>query len=116
MKTQQTLQFTDANFNEEVLERDRTVLVDFWAPWCGPCLALGPTIEQLAEEYEGTVDVGKLNVDDNPETAHAYGISSIPSVLVFRGGEVVERLVGIQPKERYEAALRAELPRGSARE
>ncbi len=113
MKTQQTLEFTDATFREQVLESDAPVLVDFWAPWCGPCLALAPTIEELAEQYDGNVKVGKLNVDENPETAGAYGIRSIPSVLLFDKGEIVERLVGIQPKERYESVVAEVLGVGS---
>ena len=113
MKTQQTLEFTDATFREQVLESGAPVLVDFWAPWCGPCLALAPTIEELAEQYDGNVKVGKLNVDENPETAGAYGIRSIPSVLLFDKGEVVERFVGIQPKERYASAVAAVVGVGS---
>ena len=107
MKTTQLHQFTDANFNEEVLASDRPVLVDFWAPWCGPCHALAPTIEALSEQYEGRVRVGKLNVDENPATAEAYGIRSIPVVLLFDKGKVVERFVGVQPKQRYEEILTA---------
>ena len=99
------LQLTDANFQSEVLDSDQPVLVDFWAAWCGPCRVVGPTIEELAHEYDGTVKVGKLNVDENPQSAGGFGISSIPSVLLFKDGKVVETLVGVQPKERYEAAL-----------
>ncbi len=113
MKTQQTLEFTDATFREQVLESDAPVLVDFWAPWCGPCLALAPTIEELAEQYSGNAKVGKLNVDENPETASGYGIRSIPSILLFDRGEVVERFVGIQPKERYASAVAAVVGVGS---
>ena len=101
----QPLKFTDANFQNEVLESDRPVLVDFWAAWCGPCRAVGPTIEELAEQYDGTVKVGKLNIDENPQAPSDLGISSIPAVLLFKNGKVVETLVGVQPKERYEAAL-----------
>ncbi len=107
MKTKHVPHFTDASFKTEVLESDQPVLVDFWAPWCAPCNALAPTIEALSEQYEGQVKVGKLNVDENSETAAEYGISSIPAVLLFDKGEVVERFVGIQPRERYEAALTA---------
>ncbi len=100
-----TVQFTDANFQSEVLESDQPVLVDFWAAWCGPCRAVGPTIEELAEQYDGTVKVGKLNVDENPQSPSGFGIHSIPAVLLFKDGEVVETFVGVQPKERYEQAL-----------
>ena len=100
-----SLHFTDANFQSEVLESDRPVLVDFWAVWCGPCRAVGPTIEELAEQYDGIVKVGKLNIDENQQTPSDFDISSIPAVLLFKGGEVIEMLVGVQSKERYEAAL-----------
>ena len=98
-------EFTDANFQNEVLNSDQPVLVDFWAAWCGPCRAVGPTIEELADEYGETVKVGKLNVDENQQSAANFGIQSIPAVLLFKGGEVVETLIGVQPKSHYEAAL-----------
>ncbi len=99
------LHFTDANFQSEVLDSDQPVLVDFWAAWCGPCRAVGPTIEELAKQYDPTVKVGKLNVDENPQSAGDFGISSIPAVLLFKDGKVVETLLGVHSKERYEAAL-----------
>ena len=99
------LQFTDTNFQNEVLDSDQPVLVDFWAPWCGPCKMLGPTIEELAQKYEGTVKVGKLNIDDNQQTPSKFKINSIPAVMLFRDGYVVETLVGVHPKERYELTL-----------
>lgn len=100
-----TKEFTDSSFNQEVLESGQPVLVDFWAAWCGPCHAVGPTIEELAEHYDGMVKVGKLNIDENPQTASGFAIRSIPAVLLFQGGKVVERLVGVQSKERYQQAL-----------
>ncbi len=99
------LHFADANFQSEVLDSDQPVLVDFWATWCGPCRAVGPTIEELAKQYDGTVKVGKLNIDENPQAPSRFGIQSIPAVLLFKDGKVVETLVGVQPKQRYEAAL-----------
>jgi len=98
-------QFTDDNFAADVLGSDVPVLVDFWADWCAPCRMLTPTIEQLAADHAGTAVVGKLHVDENPQTASQYGVSSIPTVMVFKGGEVVERIVGVQPAKRYEEAI-----------
>ena len=95
----------DSNFEEEVLNSDVPVLVDFWAAWCAPCRLVAPTIEELAADHAGSVKVGKLNVDDNPKTAALFAIHSLPSVLLFRNGEVVETFVGVQPKQRYEEAL-----------
>ena len=100
-----SVQFTDANFESEVLRSNQPVLVDFWAEWCGPCRLLAPTIEELAGELGESAKVGKLNVDENSETAAKYRISSIPSVLVFKDGELVETLVGVQSKQRYQDAL-----------
>ena len=100
-------QFTDDNFETEVLGSDQPVVVDFWAEWCGPCRALGPIVEELADSIGDTARVGKLNVDQNPLAAQQYGIQSIPSVLIFQGGEVVDRLVGVQSKEKYESSLQA---------
>ena len=97
--------FTDANFESEVLGSNQPVLVDFWAAWCAPCRLLTPTIEELASQLGGSAKVGKLNVDENPTTAAKYAISSIPSVLVFKDGELVETLVGVQSKQRYREAL-----------
>ncbi len=105
MTTSQVITLTDANFQDEVLTRDQPVLVDYWAAWCAPCRAVGPTIDDLAEAYKGRVRFGKVNVDENTETPQRYAVSSIPTVLVFKGGKVVETLVGVQSRERYQQAL-----------
>ena len=99
------LQITDASFDEVVLKSDKPVLVDFWATWCGPCRMLGPVIEELATEYEGRVVVGKVDVDNNQEFAAKYGVRNIPTVLVYKDGEVVGRQVGVAPKKTYTDAL-----------
>ena len=93
------IEFTESNFSTEVLEADMPVLVDFWAPWCGPCKMIAPIVEEISEEYAGKVKVGKLNTDDNQGVASQYGIMSIPTLMIFKNGEVVERIVGAQPKE-----------------
>ncbi|MCR5287445.1 MAG: thioredoxin [Saccharofermentans sp.] len=93
------------NFKTEVLESDMPVLVDFWAPWCGPCKMLGPVISQIAEEYDGKVKVGKVNVDEEDELAAEYSVQSIPTVLLFKGGEVVEQSLGFKPKAFFEGLI-----------
>jgi len=98
-------QIENASFEEVVLKSDKPVLVDFWATWCGPCRMLGPVIEELATEYEGKVVVGKVDVDNNQEFAGKYGVRNIPTVLVFKDGEVVGRQVGVAPKKTYTDAL-----------
>ncbi len=98
MAGQNTLTFTDAAFDSDVLQADKPVLVDFWAEWCGPCRMLGPTIDAIASEYDGKIKVGKLNVDDNGNTAARYQIRGIPALLLFKGGKVVDQRVGAVPK------------------
>jgi len=97
--------FTDTNFESIVLGAGGPVLVDFWAEWCGPCKRLGPTIDALAGEYAGKVTIGKLNVDENPNTAIKFQIRGIPAVLLFKGGKVVESVVGLAPKEDFKQIL-----------
>lgn len=101
------VELTDNNFQTEVLESAQPVLVDFWAPWCGPCRAIAPMVEELAGEYQGSVKVGKINIDDNPQAAMKYNIGSIPTLLIFKGGEIVESMVGAPPKNRLQAMLDA---------
>jgi thioredoxin 1 len=101
------LHVTDDTFQKEVLESDLPVLVDFWAPWCGPCRMLGPVIEELAKDYDGRALVAKLNTDENQDTPRRYGIMGIPTVILFKKGEEVDRLVGVRPKPALAAKLDA---------
>lgn len=94
-------EFTDANFQEQVMQSDKLSVVDFWAEWCGPCRAIGPVIEELSKEYAGKVNIGKVNVDNNPQISVNYGITSIPAILFIKGGKVVDKLVGAQPKNNF---------------
>jgi len=100
-------ELSHANFNSEVIKSSSPVLVDFWAPWCGPCRQITPMIEELAAENAGSVKILKVNIDDNPQTAQEYGVMSIPTLMVFKNGEVTDRFVGVQPKARLQQALDA---------
>ena len=98
-------QLTDETFKQEVISSALPVLVDFWAPWCGPCKMIAPLIEELAKEYEGKVKICKLNTDEGPNSASEYRISAIPTILLFKGGKLVQELVGLQPKEELKRRL-----------
>ena len=100
-----TVKITDDSFETDVLKAQGPVLVDFWAEWCGPCKRLAPTVDALATDYAGKITVGKLNVDDNPNTAFKFNIRGIPAVLLFKGGQVVEQVVGLAPKEDFKLIL-----------
>lgn len=100
---------TDSNFNEEVINSETPVLVDFWAEWCGPCRMVGPVVEELAGEYEGKVKVGKVDVVSNPQTSMQFGIRSIPTLLIFKGGKVVDQVIGAVPKSHLAKQLDAQL-------
>ncbi len=99
------VELTDEGFETDVLQSPIPVLVDFWAPWCGPCRQIAPFIEELAKQYEGQVKVGKMNIDEQPQIAQQYGISSIPTLMVFRNGQVADRFVGLPPASKLHAAL-----------
>jgi thioredoxin 1 len=96
---------TDATFQQQVLQNKTPVLVDFWAPWCGPCKIISPIVEELGEEYKGKVEVVKMNVDDNPEVSNQYGIMSIPTLMMFKGGQPVKSVIGAQPKDNIKKML-----------
>lgn len=98
-------EFTDGNFDAEVINSDIPVLVDFWAEWCQPCRMLTPTMEELADEYKGKVKIGKLDTDSNRDVSIKYGISAIPTIILFHGGEVKKKFVGLTPKDQFAAAL-----------
>jgi len=100
-----TVNFTDATFDTDVLKAEVPVLVDFWAEWCGPCRMMGPTVEQVAKDYAGKVKVGKLDVDSNQQTASRYGIRGIPTLLLFKGGQIVEQKVGAIGKPEFQKML-----------
>lgn len=105
MASAEMKEFTDDNFESEVINSELPVLVDFWAEWCQPCRMLAPTIEELANEYHGKVKVGKLDTDSNREVSIKFGISAIPTIILFHGGEVKKKFVGLTPKDQFVAAL-----------
>jgi thioredoxin 1 len=101
--------FTSSNFNEVVLQSDKPVLVDFWAEWCGPCRMIGPMVDELSNEYAGKVVIGKLNVDENPDISMTYGVRSIPTLLIFKNGQLVDKIVGAVPKQNIASKIEAQL-------
>ncbi len=103
------VEFTDANFKEQVIASDKLTVIDFWAEWCGPCRAIGPVIEELSKEYAGKVNIGKVNVDNNPQLSTEYGITSIPAILFVKDGKVVDKLVGAQPKANFVKKIEAHM-------
>lgn len=102
-------EFTDSNFQNNVLESEKLSMVDFWAEWCGPCRAIGPVVEELSKDYAGKVNVGKVNVDQNPQVSMQYGITSIPAILFIKGGKVVDKQIGAVPKSVLEKKIQAHL-------
>ncbi|MDX9745232.1 MAG: thioredoxin [Syntrophales bacterium] len=106
---QAILHVTDDTFETDILKADKPALVDFWANWCGPCRALGPIIEEVADQFKGQVRVSKINIDDNPKVTAQYGVMSIPTLILFKDGEPVERLVGLVAKERLEEFIKKAL-------
>lgn len=109
MTTDKIQTFTDGNFDQSVLQSGAPVLVDFWADWCTPCRRLAPTVDALADDFDGKLVVGKLNVDDNPSTTSKYGVRGIPALLLFKGGQLVDQVVGLVPKEHLQRVIEKHL-------
>ena len=105
MASESVLTLTESNFDQEVIQSDKPVLVDFWAVWCAPCSMIAPIVEAIASEYEGKIKVGKVNVDENSQLAVRYGIRAIPTLLLFKDGKVVEQMIGVQHKEAIKALI-----------
>jgi thioredoxin 1 len=105
MSGQNVKTLTDGNFKAEVLDSEIPVLVDFWAPWCGPCRMVGPIVEELADEYQGKLKVGKINTDENPNTPGSYSIRGIPTIMIFKGGALVNQMVGAAPKAQMKSFI-----------
>ena len=106
MSNDLVVNLSDSSFESEVINSEKPVLVDFWAPWCGPCKAIGPIVDDISKEFADKIKVGKVNVDDNPETSMKFAIRSIPTLIVFKDGEVFEQIVGVVPKSEIERTLK----------
>jgi len=109
MASEHLTELSDASFEAEILQSSTPALVDFWAPWCGPCRVVGPIVEELAQEYQGRIKMAKMNVDNNPVTPGKYGIRGIPTLILFKNGEAVDQIVGAVPKGQIEAMLQKAL-------
>ena len=105
-KEESLIHLTDNTFEQEVIKSEKPVLVDFWAPWCGPCRAIGPVVEDLAEAYKDRIKVAKLNIDDNPKTATVYGVMSIPTLILYKDGNALDKIVGLVSKDRLEELMK----------